>query len=1123
MPDDSLHLISQSAYFDANWYRATYPDVAFSGMSEAEHYLRIGPRLGRDPGPDFDTKAYLTRYLDVASRKDNPLVHFERHGRSEHRHPRPVPAAAARADARRVDVVVPVYNALDDVKRCLQSLSCCETGFELRILVVNDGSDVETTGWLRSACQELATKAVRFDLIEHSENRGYTTAVNTGLRASDAAYIVTLNSDTIVTPFWPDGLIRCLSSDPQLGIVGPMSNAAGWQTVPELFGPDGGKSGFLVNDLTPDMTAADMARVVKYASVRAYPRTTFVNGFCFMVRRAVLDAVGYMDEGTFPAGYGEENDFCIRAQDAGFTLAYADDTYVFHAKSKSFGHARREALSQAGSTSVRAKHGNDKFNKLLEGVMQTGPMDRVRDRVREALAVPRVSAGAVDWVTGQKVLFLLPVAGGGGGAHSVVQEASAMRAMGLDAKIAVRDADYHNFTRLYADVAGVDDVFTGFRDETVVAAAQSYDVVVATIYSSVPLLERIVRVCPWILPVYYAQDYEPMFFDQGSAEWKAADRSYGAIPGAVVMAKTHWICRQIESRNQVPTHKIEPSIDHEVYHSVKRSDPAGPICIAAMIRPSTPRRGAERTLDLLARLKARFGEKLQVRIFGCRSEDGSFKKLKRDFDFENLGILTRPQVADLLRNTDAFIDLSDYQAFGRTGLEAMACGAMAVVPQAGGADEYAVDNVNALVIDSFDVEACLKRLSTIIEQPKEMARLRLAGLATAARYSPRRAALSELLTFAPALAERRTINPLPVRPKLVLMPALTTDGAVKITGSGYVRLIAPYRQDGLAQSWDTSVLHDGSLPEPGSADVVILQRDLFPPSQAQFDTWQKAWHNSGGKLIYEIDDDLTDGAGLTERGYGGSTKALAERVKTYVRSADAVSVSTTRLAEVLSTYVPEAASKIRVIPNYLDSQLWGLQGAAPEPHTTRERPLKLGYAGTPTHTEDLMLIRDVVQELEQDHGIEFEVIGAFQRTEAPFGRRIELPNNSVYPVFTEWLTTIVDWDIAVIPLADNPFNRAKSNLKFLDYAALNTAIVCSDNVEYRKVARDGENCLMVANDANSWKEALLRLIEDPQLRHRLAAAANQDLREKWTVQKNLASYKALLDDALRKAGSRDEN
>ena len=116
--------------------------------------------------------------------------------------------------------------------------------------------------------------------------------------------------------------------------------------------------------------------------------------------------------------------------------------------------------------------------------------------------------------------------------------------------------------------------------------------------------------------------------------------------------------------------------------------------------------------------------------------------------------------------------------------------------------------------------------------------------------------------------------------------------------------------------------------------------------------------------------------------------------------------------------------------------------------------------------------------------------------------------------FVNWLQKVAHWDIGIIQLVNSSFNQSKSNLKFVEYAALNTAIVCSDNAEYRQVARDGENCLMVQNDAVSWEAALVRLIEDAELRKRLARTASEDVRSKWTVQTNHDLYHSVLSDAL---------
>ena len=626
-----IALIRSSGLFDRAFYLRHYPDVATGTMDPASHYVTYGAAWGRDPGPGFSSDRYLQNNPDVAAHNLNPLVHYERYGRAEGRPAPPSLLAHQNAPKDRplVDIVVPVFDALEDVKLCLTALPRVSKGLRQRVIVVNDGSGLATARWLRSAIADLATDTCQFDLIEHAENQGYTRAVNAGLAASTAPYVVTLNSDTIVTSGWLEAMIGCMQSDPQIGIVGPLSNAASWQNVPTLQAPDGT---FAINPLPPHVTPDDMARLVRRAADGRYPRTPFLNGFCFMIRRATLTAVGMMDAQNFPIGYGEENDFCIRAKNAGFQLAIADTAYVYHAKSKSFGSERRAALSAAGKTALQEKHGFDRFEGLLAEVKRTAAMDEVRARVAAEVARARPQEAA-DLVIGQRILFLLPVRGGGGGVHSVVQEATAMRALGVDAQIAVREQDYFEYCGLYDDIPNVSDLFFGVRDATIVAAAQNFDVVVATIFTTVTWLKRIVDTCPWILPVYYAQDYEPWFFERDNPMWERAYASYTLVDGAVIMAKTHWIGQMITANHGVPVAKISPSIDHDVYHPRPRAHTgagADRLVVTAMIRPKTPRRGAGRTMELLARLTETFGAGLDIRLFGCDPDSPEFKDLPQD-------------------------------------------------------------------------------------------------------------------------------------------------------------------------------------------------------------------------------------------------------------------------------------------------------------------------------------------------------------------------------------------------------------------------------------------------------------------------------------------------------------
>ena len=323
-----------------------------------------------------------------------------------------------------VDVIVCVHNALDDVRLCLDSVVSRTTG-NYRLVVVNDGSDEETSEYLQGVCASLPGAL----LIETHGPLGYTRAANAGLRASEADHAVLLNSDTVVPSLWLERMLACMNSDDSIGIVGPLSNAASWQSVPDVV--EDGR--WAVNELPPGYDVDVFAELVASLSRGSFPRVDFVNGFCFMIRRAVVDAIGLLDEERFPRGYGEENDYCLRAADAGFSLAVADQCYVFHGKSKSFGKAARDELARLGREALTAKHGQARIDDAAERLAATPALREMRERVAQAVAGEGVSG--TPPVAGESlgVLFVMPVRGGAGGAHSVVQETMGMRRLGVDA------------------------------------------------------------------------------------------------------------------------------------------------------------------------------------------------------------------------------------------------------------------------------------------------------------------------------------------------------------------------------------------------------------------------------------------------------------------------------------------------------------------------------------------------------------------------------------------------------------------------------------------------------------------------------------------------------------------
>ena len=75
--------IAASGFFDESWYERSYPDVKNSGFKPALHFLKFGALEGRNPGPNFNTRAYLNQNPDVAQSGMNPLVHYLEYGRAE--------------------------------------------------------------------------------------------------------------------------------------------------------------------------------------------------------------------------------------------------------------------------------------------------------------------------------------------------------------------------------------------------------------------------------------------------------------------------------------------------------------------------------------------------------------------------------------------------------------------------------------------------------------------------------------------------------------------------------------------------------------------------------------------------------------------------------------------------------------------------------------------------------------------------------------------------------------------------------------------------------------------------------------------------------------------------------
>jgi glycosyltransferase involved in cell wall biosynthesis/GT2 family glycosyltransferase len=297
------------------------------------------------------------------------VASFFARGRAlDYRTGRPLPAEPPPAGA---DVVVPVYGAAEEFARCLDSLARCTDFARHGLIVVLYGPGQDAQG---AACEKLRTRlggdALRVRV--NDARRGFVGSVNRGLRESRRDAVL-LNSDTEVTPGWLDKLLAAAYSAPGIASVTPFCNDATLVSLPEPFE---------ANRLPAGLDLDAFARLVERASERRYPRLPTGVGVCLYLRRRALDVVGLFDEG-FGLGYGEENDFCLRALQAGFVHVLDDATFIWHAGHRSFS-AARHALMRRAERRLARRH--PRYVATVAEFMREDPLALVRRRVTDALS-----------------------------------------------------------------------------------------------------------------------------------------------------------------------------------------------------------------------------------------------------------------------------------------------------------------------------------------------------------------------------------------------------------------------------------------------------------------------------------------------------------------------------------------------------------------------------------------------------------------------------------------------------------------------------------------------------------------------------------------------------------------
>lgn len=285
-------------------------------------------------------------------------------------------AALARDDA--VEVVVPVHGHVDLVRRCLGSVlgARCRTRWHLS--VIDDASpDAETRQWLDVFAREHPEVTV----VRNVRNLGFVGTANLGLAMAGRRDVVLLNSDAEVANDWLDRLRHAAHSGPRVGTVTPFSNNATICSFPR-FCED--------NALPPGLDTARLDRLFADANRGQRVDVPTAVGFCMYIRRDCLDEIGTFDAETFGAGYGEENDFCLRATARGWRHLHALDVFVRHEGGASFGQRQQELQHHAMAAMLRL---HPHYEELVREYIERDPARPYREAVAARLVADGLLRG----------------------------------------------------------------------------------------------------------------------------------------------------------------------------------------------------------------------------------------------------------------------------------------------------------------------------------------------------------------------------------------------------------------------------------------------------------------------------------------------------------------------------------------------------------------------------------------------------------------------------------------------------------------------------------------------------------------------------------------------------------
>lgn len=1020
-----------------------------------------------------------------------------------------------------ITIIIPIYNALEDLQSCIHSI-VNNTYINCDLILINDCStDVKIIPKL-----DEYKKKYKFNIYHNPKNIGYTRTVNYGLNLTNKDVVI-LNSDTEVTPRWLTRLTLSAYSDAKIGTVTPISNNAGTFSFPV--------SG-ICNKIPIFVSKDKLGEAIAVHSKRNLPEFPTGNGFCMYIKRDLLNEIGVFDEKLFPRGYGEENDFCIRANQRGWKNIIDDSTIIFHKRSSSFKEEKFK-LSELSKIIINKKY--PQYEKDVSSYSKSKVLTKTRKQINDIF----YNKDLISNSNQKGVLYTLHDSVGGTPAttndlasyilkdfnvyvltsdrrsialkYKTHTQTHVIKTWSLKEEWKMSHFNRHDYQKIYLQIlsyAKIDIVHIRHL------LFHTFNLPQICQYLNIPVIlsfHDFYFCCPTINLLDNNNKFCKGKCTPGNGTCKISISCNKGLPPL----KHNWIntwkknVRELFNNidHFVTTSAYAKEIISEIYPSLKKKRFSVIEHGRDLLQNEIPNiklnqnkikilvpgnLSVHKGIEFISALKE-IDEKNILEFIFMGHMPKKFKHLGK-----NLGTYKRDDFGDIVKKINpTFIGLFSIwpETYCHTLSESLATGVPILGSNLGSIKERLTKSEAGWLIDIESPQKTFQKIVQIISEPSKYFNVQKNVTLNTVRDLASMASDYEVIYKKILSKKTWDCEEDHIRKVGILIP----EGAL---ASSYIRLFSYFCDSNLKYKIATELINIEQLISKRNYrdyDIIIVQRTAIPPKYGS--DFVNQCKLLGINYIYEIDDDLIN-ASFESTSYYEKQKP---NIIHLLRNAYCLTVSNEYMKNVFSKF----NNHIKVFNNKINTNIWDHKEIR---ITQSKNRVNILYSGTITHSKDLEIVKNSIRELNLSENCKYilYIIGIEKDKKSEWYTRIKIPPHCTkYPSFVKWLQSLeINFDIGIAPLQENNLNKAKSNLKYLEYTMLRIPGVFSNVGPYTKSIVDRKTGILVENDMQSWVNAIKELKENNDLRKSIIDASYKEVTEKNLLRDSESNFLEFLNE-----------